>query len=301
MTKSPIGLIGVGLLGTALAERMLAAGLAVVGFDQEPAQLDRLEQLGGRRAGSAAAAARDCETIVLCLPDSNIVAGVVEQNAQWLRPGTLLIDATTGDPDQTAILAARLHSRGVGYVDATLAGSSEQVRRGEATVILGGEPANIDRAISVLATWSPRRFHVGPAGSGTRMKLVVNLVLGLNRAALAEGLAIADACDIDAAVALKVLQQTPAFSAVMPTKGPKMVAHDYQPQARLAQHAKDVGLIRALAARHGQPVPLSDVHAELLARAIELGWGEADNSAIIEAWGAGNSDCRVQNAAGTES
>jgi len=121
-------------------------------------------------------------------------------------------------------------------------------------------------------------------------------VLGLNRAALAEGLALAAACGIDPAAALDVLKATPAFSTAMETKGPKMIARDYQPQARLAQHAKDVALIRALAARHGQSVPLSDIHAQLLARAIELGLGDADNSAIIEAWGSANAECGTRNA-----
>jgi 3-hydroxyisobutyrate dehydrogenase-like beta-hydroxyacid dehydrogenase len=215
------------------------------------------------------------------------VAAVIQQFDRGLRSGRLLIDATTGDPDEVAKLAAELGSRGVGYVDATLAGSSEQVRRGEATVICGGEPADVRRAEPVLASWSAKRFHVGPPGSGARMKLVVNLVLGLNRAVLAEGLALARSCGIEPAAALSVLKATPAFSAAMETKGPKMVARDYTPQAKVSQHAKDVGLIRALAARHGQKTPLTDAHGELLARAIELGFGDADNSAIIEAWGAG--------------
>jgi 3-hydroxyisobutyrate dehydrogenase-like beta-hydroxyacid dehydrogenase len=294
MSDSPIGLIGVGLLGTALAERMLACGNAVLGYDPRPEQLDRLELLGGRRASGVAEIAA-AEKIVLCLPDSAVVASVLREIGDRLQPGTLLIDATTGHPDATAALAGRLRSRGIGYVDATLAGSSEQLRRGEATVICGGEATDVQRAEPILAAWSPRRFHVGPTGSGARMKLIVNLVLGLNRAVLAEGLALARACGIEPAAALNVLKATPAFSAAMETKGPKMAARDYAPQAKLAQHAKDVGLIRALAARHGQITPLSDVHCEMLSRAIELGWGEADNSAVIEAWGGGNSEFRRQN------
>jgi 3-hydroxyisobutyrate dehydrogenase-like beta-hydroxyacid dehydrogenase len=286
MPQPPIGLIGVGLLGTALAERMLVGGYRVIGFDQRPEQLADLEQRGGQRAASATEVAAYCKILVFCLPDSAVVSSVVAQLDEALSSGKLLIDATTGDPEQTAALAERLRSVGVGYVDATLAGSSEQVRRGEATVISGGEAADMARAEPILATWSPRRFHVGPAGSGARMKLIVNLVLGLNRAVLAEGLALARACGIEPSAALDVLMATPAFSAAMQTKGPKMAARDYAPQAKLAQHAKDVGLIRTLAERHGQLVPLTDVHAQLLARAIELGWGEADNSAVIEALGA---------------
>jgi len=113
---------------------------------------------------------------------------------------------------------------------------------------------------------------------------VVNLVLGLNRAALAEGLALAQACGIDPGAALNVLEQTPAYSAVMATKGPKMIARDYTPQARLAQHLKDVRLIRQLARRHRAVTPLTDAHELLLQKAIELGYADADNSALIEAF-----------------
>jgi 3-hydroxyisobutyrate dehydrogenase-like beta-hydroxyacid dehydrogenase len=168
-------------------------------------------------------------------------------------------------------------------VAATIAGSSEQTRRGEAVVIVGGGAADCQRAETVLATWSERRFVVGSAGASARLKLVVNLVLGLNRAVLAEGLALAEACGIDAAAALEVLQATPAYSRVMDTKGPKMVAREYQPQARLAQHLKDVRLIRELASRFGARTPLSDLHEQLLERACELGFAEADNAAIFEA------------------
>jgi len=159
------------------------------------------------------------------------------------------------------------------------------VRRGEAVVIVGGNEPSVRQAEPVLRTWSDRRFHVGPVGSGARLKLIVNLVLGLNRAVLAEGLTLARANGIDLSRALDVLKATPAYSSVMDSKGPKMIARDYTPQARLAQHLKDVRLIRELARRYGARTPLSDVHEQLLQRAIELGFGEADNSAVIEALG----------------
>jgi 3-hydroxyisobutyrate dehydrogenase-like beta-hydroxyacid dehydrogenase len=281
MTESPIGLLGVGLLGTALAERMLAGKLSVLGFDLDGSRGAALAQLGGRSAAAASEVAAACHAIVLCLPDSAVVAGVVQQIEGALQPGALLIDATTGDPDETAALANRLKSRGMDYVDATIAGSSEQARLGEAVVMIGGDAAAISQAESVLKSWSDHRFRVGPPGSGARLKLVVNLVLGLNRAVLAEGLSLAAACGIDPAAALTVLKATPAYSAAMDTKGPKMVAGDFSPVARLAQHLKDVRLIRALARKHAAPTPLSDIHEQLLQTAVELGYGEADNSAVI--------------------
>lgn len=284
MLDRPIGLIGVGLLGIALAERMIQAGLNVLGFDLDARQGERLKELGGAAAADSVEVVAQCGEIVLCLPNSSVVESVVGELRSNLTAGTLIIDATTGDPEDSVALARELSSRGIDYVDATIAGSSEQARQGQATVLVGGTESGVKRAERILASWSTRRFHLGECGSGARMKLVVNLVLGLNRAALAEGIALARACGIDAAAALAVLQETPAFSAIMTTKGPKMASRDYAPQARLAQHLKDVELIRALAIRQNALTPLSDVHEELLRRAVELGFGEADNSAIIEAF-----------------
>jgi 3-hydroxyisobutyrate dehydrogenase-like beta-hydroxyacid dehydrogenase len=284
MSNSPIGLIGVGLLGSALAERMLAAGLAVCGYDREPSCGERLRSLGGRFATGAADVVAECSQIVLCLPDSQVVASLVDEHVDRLTAEKLVIDATTGDPDATQALAEQLADRDVGYIDATIAGSSEQARRGEAVVIIGGDDNHVLSAEPVLASWSDRRFHVGKAGSGARLKLVVNLVLGLNRAVLAEGLSLANACGVDPAAALAVLKATPAYSTVMDTKGQKMIDREFTPQARLAQHLKDVRLIRDLARRHNARTPLSEIHETLLQSAVELGYAESDNSAIIEAF-----------------
>ena len=118
------------------------------------------------------------------------------------------------------------------------------------------------------------------------MKLVVNLVLGLNRAALAEGLAFAVACGIEPARALEVLRAGVSYSAVMDTKGPKMIAGDFSPQARLSQHLKDVAIILDVAAKANMLLPLSATHYEILERAEEMGLGPLDNSAIVQVYGA---------------
>ena len=115
------------------------------------------------------------------------------------------------------------------------------------------------------------------------MKLIVNLVLGLNRAVLAEGLALATACGMDGQQVLDVLRQGPAYSTVMDTKGSKMVLEEFAAEARLTQHLKDVQLIRQLGVENKHPLPLSQVHEKLLERAVQLGYGAADNSAVIMA------------------
>ena len=116
------------------------------------------------------------------------------------------------------------------------------------------------------------------------MKLIVNLALGLNRAVLAEALALAEHANVDPRLALEVLRNSPAFSAQMDSKGEKMIARDYHTQARLSQHLKDVELILQLGKKTSCPLPLSDQHRTLLQQAIDLGLADQDNSAIIEAW-----------------
>ena len=112
------------------------------------------------------------------------------------------------------------------------------------------------------------------------MKLVTNLVLGLNRAALAEGLVLAEQLDLDGLQTLDVLRRSMAYSRIMDTKGEKMIAREFAPQARLSQHLKDVRLMLAASAI---PLPLSEAHRALLEKAEALGYGDSDNSAIIEA------------------
>ena len=112
------------------------------------------------------------------------------------------------------------------------------------------------------------------------MKLVTNLVLGLNRAALAEGLAFAESLGLDPAATLGVLRDSMAYSRIMDTKGPKMIARDFIPEARLSQHLKDVRLIL----KSGGTLPLSTLHRDLLEQLENAGHGELDNSAIIKAF-----------------
>jgi 2-hydroxy-3-oxopropionate reductase len=281
---APLGLIGLGLLGSALASRLLQAGRNVVGFDIAHERRTEFESQGGIAATSAGDLAGRCPTLLLSLPTSEVVSKVIGEIAPRLQPAALVIDTTTGDPHEMEGFASRLDGAGVEYVDASVAGSSEQVRQGQAVLLAGGSPAAFERALPILTLLGRRVFHVGPNGSGARMKLVVNLVLGLNRAVLAEGLGLARALGFDPAAALDVLRDGPAFSQVMNAKGRKMVEGEFTPQARLAQHLKDVRLILAAGESNGARLPFSGLHAALLEELAAKGYGEWDNSAVIKAF-----------------
>lgn len=281
-----IGLVGVGLLGNALASRLILAGFPVTGWDVNADARRGLEELGGTVA-SGVVDAMSCPRVFLSLPHDGIVAEVLAESADVLEAGTLVIDTTTGDPDSQAAAGAGLAERGVAYLDATIAGSSRHVREGSAVVMAGGDAGAFAACRELLDSFASRTIHVGPCGSGSRMKLVVNLVLGLNRAALAEGLALAGGFGLDLPLVLECLQAGPARSRVMEDKGRKMINSEFQPQARLAQHLKDVGLILASGEQHDVSLPLSVVHERLLAVVEAAGFGGEDNSAVFRAYGAG--------------
>jgi 3-hydroxyisobutyrate dehydrogenase-like beta-hydroxyacid dehydrogenase len=284
LEQLPIGVIGLGLLGTAVAERLLSEDSAVVGFDLDAIRRDHLRGIGGSAANQISDLCSACDVIVLSLPNSQIVSSVIQRVASALRAGMTIIDTTTGDPEQMVAIGKSLAEQGVGYLEANVAGSSVQMREGTATVFLGGDPKLIEATQSVLSIIAPNRVSLGPVGCASKFKLVHNLILGLHRAVLAEGLCFAESLGFHPSEALAILQETPAASAVMATKGEKMATRNYHVQARLSQHLKDVGLILEMAKRAGSHTPLCEVHRELLERAESLGFGEADNSAIIEAY-----------------
>jgi 3-hydroxyisobutyrate dehydrogenase-like beta-hydroxyacid dehydrogenase len=238
---------------------------------------------------SATELAGQCKVILLSLPTSDIAVRVVDALGQTVNGQHCFIDTTTGEPGEMEALGQALAGRGAMYLEANVAGSSELAKRGEASLFLGGSTETINRCSTLLESLAAKRFHVGPVGAASRFKLVHNLILGLNRAALAEGLALAEALGFDAADMAEILRKTPATSAALEAKGEKMAKADYEPpQARLAQHLKDVRLIRQLADRVGANTPLSSVHQSLLERAEALGFGGADNAAVIEALRRGN-------------
>jgi 3-hydroxyisobutyrate dehydrogenase-like beta-hydroxyacid dehydrogenase len=279
--SKPIGVIGLGLMGTALTERFLKAGFSVHVYNRTPAKAEPLLARGARWADNPPAL---CDRVVISLYTTEVVEEVLGRMESGLRTGQILVDTTTGNPEQAARLGQRLAEKGVQYLEAPISGSSEQTRRGEVTVMAGGPREAFEACRDLFDAFARRTLYVGGWGSAAKMKLVTNLVLGLNRAALAEGLVFAKAIGLSQKDALVALMESMAYSRIMETKGEKMVAGDFRTQARLLQHLKDIRIILDEGARAGLVLPLTDVHRQLLEAAEAAGYGEADNSAIIRAY-----------------
>jgi 3-hydroxyisobutyrate dehydrogenase-like beta-hydroxyacid dehydrogenase len=281
----PIGLIGLGLMGSAIAARLRAAGFSVIGWDIAASARTQLRQLGGQPATSATDVFTRCDRILLSLPDSGITRALLRTVAPTLHYGHIIADTTTGDPRDTEELCRQIAPTGATYLDATISGNSDQVRRGEVLVMVGGLAPAFKVCQKLFATFATRTIYTGTTGSAARMKLVTNLVLGLNRAALAEGLSFARALKLDGEQVLEIFRASMAYSRIMDVKGEKMLRGDFKPQARLSQHLKDVRLMLAAATKAHTKLPLSETHKKILSAAEAAGLGQLDNSAIIRVIG----------------
>lgn len=281
--KNTVGIVGLGLVGASLAQRLLAAGFQVIGHDLRAEARTALSDLGGQAVPTVAAVAEAASCVLLAVFNTDDVLSVVEGEQGLLSlPGVRhVIDCSTGDPEALEALAARLRARGVDFIEAPLSGSSHQIAAGAATLLLGGEAQVIAQCAPVLSAISGQRVHVGKAGMGARAKLATNLVLGLNRAVLAEGMVFAEQLGIAPEQFLALVLASPATSGAAQAKGAMMVSGDFTPQSRIRQHLKDVDLMLASAAARGQKLPLSETHAALMRAAIAAGDGDLDNAAII--------------------
>jgi 3-hydroxyisobutyrate dehydrogenase-like beta-hydroxyacid dehydrogenase len=148
--------------------------------------------------------------------------------------------------------------------------------------LIGGDMQTVARLEPVLRALFPAHVHIGKVGDGGRAKLAINLILGLNRLALAEGLVFAERLGLAPAAFLKVARKSACHSQVMDVKGDKMVRGDFAPEGRIAQHLKDVQLILEQAKRAGQDLPLSTVHADVLQACVRRGQADLDNSSVIQ-------------------
>ncbi len=280
-----VGLIGVGLMGAVFAKHFLARGLEVIGYDIDSQRLDWLRQMGGRSAASPDEIAEAVDHSVLSLPDTAAVREVIEGTRGILsaaRKPSYIIDTTTGDPDDIVVLAEKLGQSQVSLLDATVSGASSQLEKREAVFMVGGDPAAYEACTGLLRLLADEVFYVGPSGCGSKAKLATNLVLGLNRLVLAEGMVFAEKLGLSLDTFLELLKVGPAYSVAVDVKGEKMLNNDFEPVSRIRQHHKDVSLILKYAKRHNQHLPLSDVHLGILDKAIAAGDGELDTSAVIK-------------------
>ena len=286
MDKKAIGIIGLGLMGQAFGKSFDANGFSTLGFDINP---ERCAEFGKEKTtASAIELSQQCQTLVLCLFDSQQIREVLHGPngllTQELKEPLNIICTSTCEPDEITQIAMQSNRRPMRFLELPISGTSKQVADGDGLGLMGGDQHLMEELAPILDAMCKKRMYVGDIGSASKAKLAINLVLGLHRAALAEGLVFGSRIGLDPNILLNLLQNSAAASSVMKVKGPMMVKREFdQPQSRVDQSLKDFGLIKKLADEKNQPLPLATQYIELLQSCLDQGEGKLDNAIILEA------------------
>jgi putative dehydrogenase len=286
-----VGVIGAGLMGTAVTRRLTAAGFEVLAYDIDAQKREAIASVGAKPQVTPGVVIAGCEINVICVFSTKQVEEVIEGPGGGLdaiaQGGTgarIFIVTSTCDPDQLAALAGRVRDKGAHVLEVPISGTSRQVAQGDGVALIGGERDVLERAGAVVEAICPRRHYLGAVGNGSRAKLAVNLILGLNRAALAEGLVFATRLGLDPVAFLEVARGSAAYSQVMDVKGNLMARREFrQPQSRVDQSLKDFTLMLDQARATGQDLPFASVYARMLEDCVAHGEAEWDNAAIADA------------------
>lgn len=281
-----VGLVGLGLLGSAITRRLVNRAYTVHGTDLDAGARSRHLAAGGIVHDSAASVAEASSVVLLSLPNGSIARAACfgrRNVVEGAAPGTVVVDTTTARPQEAESLGADLEAVGMRLLDVGLSGSSPMVAQGDGVAIVGGSAGEEDPALPVLRDLCQTVFLVGAQGNGMRAKLVVNQVLAINRVAVAEALVTAEKLSLDSQLMLDVLRQSAAHSTALDIWGQRMVERRYtDPTSRVRQHAKDAAQILEQARDSETPSPLMSQVGLLAQAAMAQGLHDADNAAVVE-------------------
>lgn len=285
MNHPRIAFLGIGIMGDGMARRLLGAGFPVTVFNRSRARAEPLSAAGARVAGSPREAATGADAIF------SMVADDAASRALWLGPngaiagaarGAVLVECSTLTVAWVRELAEAAAAHGAEFVDAPVTGSKNQAAAGELNFLVGGSAAALEKIRPALMAMGRSVTHLGPAGSGSLLKLINNFLAGVHVAAIAEALAWVERTGLDRAQAIAFLSESAVGSPVTKTVAARMGAADFTPNFFLKLMAKDLGYAVGEAAKAGQTLTSAATALELFQRAIAAGHGDKDMSAVVE-------------------
>jgi 3-hydroxyisobutyrate dehydrogenase-like beta-hydroxyacid dehydrogenase len=281
--NAEVGVAGLGVMGSAIARRLLKRGWAVRVYDVRQDAVAELALEGAATADTAAQLAAS-SPVILSLNTAEIVEQVAFGPDGVLAAGpeeTLLIDMSSIDPARTREFAERAAKLGAGWVDAPLSGGAPGAERGELTLMLGGQDEHVERALPVLGALASQVTHLGPAGSGQLVKSVNQVLVGCGFAALAEAAALVRAAGLAPRQVLGALTGGRADSALLREFFVKFAELDLSPTGRVSNMVKDLEAARDYARSADVPLPVTTAVTELHRWLVTAGHGDADNAALM--------------------
>lgn len=280
-----LGFIGIGLMGSRMTTRLLAAGYPVRIWNRSPEKCAPLAALGAVTTASLAEMAEQCDVLLLCLSDTAAVEAVVSGEdglSDHLRQGQLLVDFSSITPDATRDFADSLAARSIHWVDAPVSGGVGGAENGKLIVMAGGETAAVERLRPIAAHLSQRLTHMGPSGSGQITKICNQMIVASNAVLIAETVALAAKAGVDAAQLAPALAGGFADSLPLQILAPRMATDSFEPvQWKVNTLLKDLDNAVALAKEHLSGAPVSALAAQLLRLHAGKGAGLEDLSSVV--------------------
>jgi 3-hydroxyisobutyrate dehydrogenase len=277
-----VGFIGLGLMGSRLVRRLDSFGWHLRAWNRSPEPADEISKWGIAVAPSIAALVIDSDVIISCLANDVAVRSVYLDSGGIFpsaEPGTIILEMSTISPELSRDLHREARAKGVNFLDVAISGSTPSVDSGTVTLLGGGDPNTFEQCVPIFESIARQWFLIGPGSSGVRMKLVVNLLLGLDMQATAEAVSLGEHLQIDRNVLLDVLSKTAVIAPAMLGKLRKIKARDYAPEFPLRLMSKDMDLVMDAARTSGADLPAASVAQSVFASNLSAS-GDLDLAAI---------------------
>ena len=281
-----VGFIGIGIMGQGMVRNLAAAGLKPVIWNRTRSRLDDLVAEGFEVAASPAAVAAASDVIITCVSDTPDVEAVIlgEQGAiEGVKAGSLVIDMSTISPQATEGIGQRLAERDVHMLDAPISGGSEGAAKGTLSIMVGGKADDVTRAMPFFEAMGKAITHVGPLGSGQKVKLVNQILVVVNALAVSEALVFAQAAGLDLQKTLEAVVPGAAGSWMLANRGPQVVERDWRPGFTIDLQQKDLRLVLEAADQLGVPVVGTSLVFNLYRTLQAEGLGAEGNHALVKA------------------
>jgi len=279
--RPSVGLIGLGNMGSAFAERLLDAGYDLVVHNRTPEKAQPLADRGAAVAGSVAELAGGADVVLSSLADDEALESVAAEVVDAARPGAVLVDASTVSPDASEGVAALAEQASLLYVRAPVSGNPGVVRAGNAAFIVSGPPVALDRVEPVLRAIGPTIHVVGDAEEARVVKLAINLVIAGLAQLMAEALVLGEAWGVSRAALLDTMGSSAAGAPFVKYKTEPLLRDDYSATFTTTLVAKDIDLVLDAAEVEGVRLPLAEDLTALVRSAIEAGYGNDDFMALF--------------------
>lgn len=276
-----IGVVGLGVMGSAMSRHLVAAGFEVRGFDILPERMHSFAEVGGLPEDSAASVARDSDIVLVSIASVGALESVTDGLAAGAHEGLLAVEMGTLPLDAKRAARDRLAEEGVELMDVTVSGTGLQAADATLVAYASGSPRGYERILPVLEVIGRSSYHLGEFGTGSLMKYIANLLVAVHNLATAEAHALGIAAGLDPAVVQEVISDGVGSSKIFDIRGPMMVEDSYSPPAaRLDIILKDARIINAFAREVGSPTPLLDAAIPFYEASTDAGLGDQDAAAL---------------------